>query len=701
MAISSNFKTWLNIVVSAAVCAIGILLAIPRDAGFGYDYSLEQPWHYPSLIATYEFPIYKSPEQLKAERDSVLQGFYPYFNLNRSVAAQQIKNFKADHAKGRFAGVPHSYVSHALARLGEVYEAGVVDLEVMNLMADRNTKGVRVLSGTAATAKPRAALFSPRTAYDYIMIDDEKFSREIMTHLNLHHYLTVNLVYDSVKTKEDIEEQLSSISLNTGMVLAGERIIDRGERVSRHQLAILDSLRQESERRKEENSGLVLVWIGQLGMIVAIVAALIIYLHMFRRDLFDSPHAIHLIFTLITIFSVFSSLLVTYKFFTVYIIPFAMVPIIVRVFMDTRTAFVSHITMVALASIPLHTNYRFVITQMLVGLTAIYCIKELTERSQILRTAFIITVCTWAFGFCYDLAQGTPIDAIDNAWYWHIGLNGVLLLFTYPFLYLIERMFGFTSSVTLIELSNINTPLIRRMAKEAHGTFVHSMQVGNLAAEVAAKIDAKVQLVRTGALYHDIGKMINPAFFTENQGALNPHDQLTEERSAEIIISHVTEGLRLAEKHHLPKVIRDFIITHHGRSLVKYFYIQACNKHGEENVDKEAFIYPGRNPFTREQGILMMADAIEASSRSLKEYSEETISKLVNRIVDAQMAEGYLKECPLTFRDIAEAKATFIESLKTIYHTRIAYPEMKPAISKEEKNTGKPRFFGGNWTWKK
>lgn len=701
---SQQFKSWVHVIIAAVICITSILLAMPRDAKFGYEYSLGQPWHYAPLIATYEFPIYKSQEQLKAEKDSALQAFHPYFNVRNAVAQQQLKNFKADYHKGRFAGVPDTYVNHAIKRLEEVYAGGVVELEMMNRLIEWKAKGVRVVSGTNAVSQTTATIFSPRTAYEYLM-QHEDYSREIMARLNLHDYLAPNLIYDSLKTAEGIAEVQSGISPNTGMVLAGERIIDRGERVSRHQLAILDSMRQESERRKEDNSEIMLILLGQLGMVIGVVTALIIYLHMFRRDLFSSPHVIYLTFTLLTVFPVLTSLLVTYKFFSVFIIPFTMVTIISRVFLDTRTAFITTMATVILSSIPLHTNYQFVVIQILAGLTAIYCIKELTERSQLLLTALIITICTWAYGLFFELAQGATLDNLDRSWYWYIGINGVLLLFTYPLLYLIERLFGFTSSVTLIEMSNINTPLIRRMAREAQGTFVHSMQVGNLAAEVAAKIGAKVQLVRTGALYHDIGKMLNPAYFTENQGGINPHDKLSaegkEEESAAIIISHVTEGMRLAEKHHIPKVVRDFIDTHHGRSLVKYFYINAQKKRGEEHVNAEDFTYPGRNPFTREQAILMMADSIEASSRSLPTYSEEAIKELVNRIIDSQMEAGLFKECPITFRDIADAKQTFAESLKTIYHTRIAYPDEKKPIRAEEPSETKPRFFGNGWTWKK
>ena len=669
----------LNLLLVCAISIACLLLALPRDSKFGYEYEVGKPWNYAPLIADFEFPISKSAEQLAGERDSALRTFYPYYNLNEAAARQQVHNFTADRAAGQFAGVPDAYVQHAVRALQEVYAAGIVSSDAMNHLTTAGTCGVRVVNGTNAVSRDVGTLFSPRSAYEHIM-GDEHYSRELMTRLQLHKYISANLVFDSIKSQEGKTELLSGISSSTGLVLRGERIVDRGERVTARQKAILDSLRNETERRKEQGNSTRFMLLGQFGIIAAFFALLIAYLQLFRRDLYRSPHTVYLIFSLITLFPLLTYLLFTYKFFSVYIIPFAMLPIVLRVFTDTRTAFMAHVMTIFVASLPLHNGYQFLLTQLVAGVVGIYCIKDLTERSQIFLTSLIVTLCTWVIGLVFELAQTGSLAAVDRSWYRDVTISGVALLFTYPLLYLIEKTFGFTSSVTLIELNNTNLPIIRRLAKEAQGTFIHSIQVGNLAAEVAAKIGAKVQLVRTGALYHDIGKLINPGYFTENQGGINPHDKLSEEESAKIIISHVTEGVHLAEKHRLPKVIKDFILTHHGTSMVKYFYIQAVNKKGEEHVDKALFTYPGPNPFTLEQAILMMSDAVEASSRSLKDYSVESITELVNRIVDGQVASGAFANCPITFRDIAEAKQTFIDSLKVIYHTRIAYPELnRPA----------------------
>ena len=688
MKLKFHIDNRLNLLLVCAVSIVCLLLALPRDSKAGYDYEVGKPWNYAPLIAEFEFPIYKSAEQLAAERDSALRTFYPYYNSHEAVAQQQVRNFAADRAAGHFAGVPDAYITYAMRTLQGVYAAGVISSESMSRLTASGTCGVRVVNGTNAVTRDLGTISSPRTAYEHIM-DDEHYSRDLLSRLNLHKYLEANLVYDSVKTQQSKAELLSGISGSTGLVLRGERIIDRGERVNLRQKAILDSLRRESERRKEDVDNERIILFGRFGLIAAFMALLVIYLRMFRRDLYQSPHTVYLIFSVVTIFPLLTYLLCTYKFFSVYIIPFAMLPIVLRVFTDTRTAFMSHLTMVLLASLPLHTQYQFILSQLLAGLVGIYCIKDLTERSQIFLTSLIVTVCTLAFGLMFELAQSGSLSGMDRSWFRDIVISGVALLFTYPLLYLIEQAFGFTSSVTLIELNNTNSPIIRRLAKEAQGTFIHSIQVGNLAAEVAARIGAKVQLVRTGALYHDIGKLTNPGFFTENQAGYNPHDKLTEEESAQIIISHVTKGVELADKHRLPKVIKDFILTHHGASMVRYFYVQAVNKYGEENVDKAKFTYPGPNPFTREQAILMMSDAVEASSRSLKEYTTEAITELVNRIIDGQVANGAFVNCPITFRDISEAKQTFIDSLQVIYHTRVSYPEIKqPKDNPEQPKLG-------------
>jgi putative nucleotidyltransferase with HDIG domain len=479
------------------------------------------------------------------------------------------------------------------------------------------------------------------------------------------------------KSEAALNDLISSVAWAKGLMQNGQRIIDRGEIINEDTYDILNSLRQEWEKRSETVQEIRLTFMGQALLVSILVICFMIYLELFRKDYYERKRSVLLLFALIVFFPVVLSIMVEQNLSNVYVIPMAMIPIIIGIFLDSRTAFMAHTIIVLICSIFLRYPHEFIILQMATGMTAIYSLRELSQRSQLLRTALIVVICYTLLYFAFELIQEDDLTKLNTRMYMYFIINGILLLFAYPLLFILEKTFGFTSNVTLVELSNINTKLLREMSEVAPGTFQHSLQMANLAAEAANCIGANSQLVRTGALYHDIGKMVNPAFFTENQTSINPHKSLSYEQSAQVIISHITDGIKLAEKHNLPKVIKDFIRTHHGKGVAKYFYISYKNEHPNEEVDMEKFSYPGPNPFTKEQAILMMADAVEAASRSLPEYTEESISNLIEKIVDGQVAEGYFKECPITFKDIAMVKALFKEKLKTVYHTRITYPELK------------------------
>ena len=691
----SKLKGAFTLIGTVIVVVLLLVYFLPRETKFGYEYEQGRPWRYNSLIATFDFPVYKTPDEVKAERDSALSQFQPFYTEDVQIAQRQIAAFETAWRAGRFGDVPAHCLNHVDKMLRGVYEAGIVPSADLSQMAKERTPGVRVVEGTEAVTRPITELYSTRSAYEYIVYADTiNFPRELLARCNINEYLSPNLSIDSAKTSAVREDLLAAVSPASGMVQSGQRIIDRGEIISAEQYKILQSFERETVRRNDPSKGMWQVVTGQVIFVLCVIVAFVFYLRLFRREYLRSPHSILLLSSLIAIFPLITYAMVDQKFLNVYMVPYAMVPIFVRIFMDSRTAFMTMVCSVILSSLALHSNYEFVVVQFMSGMTAIYALRDLTERSQLLRVALAVFVTSSAIMLGYDLSQGIEFSHLDRSMYVYNAVNGVLLLFAYPLLYMIEKLFGFTSSVTLVELSNTNNSVLRRMSKVAQGTFVHSLQVANLAAEVADKIGAKPQLVRTGALYHDIGKMLNPAFFTENQTGVNPHDELTEERSAQIIISHVTEGLKLADKYHLPKVIRDFISTHHGRSQVKYFYIQWKNKHQGEEPDAKLFTYPGPNPFTREQAILMMCDAVEASSRSLKEFTEESIKELVNRIIDGQVQAGYFRECPITFRDIADAKRVLAESLKTIYHTRIAYPQLNAKPAEPAPQPRRAYFFG-------
>ncbi len=680
------------------VSVVTLIYFLPRESKFGYVYELNKPWHYPQLIASYDFVIYKTDDEVKRERDSVVRQFVPYYRVDSLVAEKQIAALRKDFYAGKFRGIPVYYLPRLVENLRQIYARGILDVSDYEGFLKGDSHVLRLIRGQEATTGEVENFFTIRTAYDYLLNRDKgALSQEALRECNLNDYLAVNVKNDTAKNRLELQSELSQVSDNIGMVQSGQLVIDRGQIVNSEHMRILNSLKKESEQRMDPSRGYWFIFAGQVIFVILLISLLFTYLKLFRRDYFSSPHSVLLLFSFVTVFPIITYLMMAHHFYSVYLVPYALIPIFVRIFMDSRTSFMAVVTSSLLSALSLHSPFEFVLWQIVTGATVIYSLRELTERSQLLRTVLAVVVVGLVISIGYDLSQGLNGDAFDRSRIVYMFIGGILLLFAYPLMYFVEKLFGFTSSVTLVELTNTNNPILRKMSKVAQGTFNHSMQVSNLAAEVADKIGAKAQLARTGALYHDIGKVLNPAFFTENQSGVNPHDTISEERSAQIIINHVTDGLRLAEKYHLPQVIKEFIRTHHGTGLVKYFYIQYCNKHVGETVDEEAFRYPGPNPQTREQAVVMMCDSVEAASRSLKEYTEESITQLVNRIVDSQLAEGHFKECPITFRDIADAKRTLIDSLKTIYHTRISYPEIKKPT--DQAHNSPLRGFKGTHPW--
>ena len=691
-------RSFLTVACTLLVSVVTLIYFLPRESKFGYVYELNKPWHYPQLIASYDFVIYKTDDEVKRERDSVVRQFVPYYRVDSLVAEKQIAALRKDFYAGKFRGVPVYYLPRLVENLRQIYARGILDVSDYEGFLKSDSHVLRLIRGQEATTGEVENFFTIRTAYDYLLNRDKgALSQESLRGCNLNDYLAVNVKNDTAKNRLELQSELSQVSDNIGMVQSGQLVIDRGQIVNAEHVRILNSLKKESEQRMDPSRGYWFIFAGQVIFVILLISLLFTYLKLFRRDYFSSPHSVLLLFSFVTVFPVITYLMMAHHFYSVYLVPYALIPIFVRIFMDSRTSFMAVVTSSLLSALSLHSPFEFVLWQIVTGATVIYSLRELTERSQLLRTVLAVVVVGLVISIGYDLSQGLNGDAFDRSRIVYMIIGGILLLFAYPLMYFVEKLFGFTSSVTLVELTNTNNPILRKMSKVAQGTFNHSMQVSNLAAEVADKIGAKAQLARTGALYHDIGKVLNPAFFTENQSGVNPHDTISEERSAQIIINHVTDGLRLAEKYHLPQVIKEFIRTHHGTGLVKYFYIQYCNKHVGETVDEEAFRYPGPNPQTREQAVVMMCDSVEAASRSLKEYTEESITQLVNRIVDSQLAEGHFKECPITFRDIADAKRTLIDSLKTIYHTRISYPEIKKPTDQAQNSP--LRGFKGTHPW--
>lgn len=666
-----------------------IVYFMPHEHGFSYDYSEGKPWKYTQLIAEYNFPIYKSDSQLRHERDSVLRKVKPFFNIDEEMERSQLHKFITE-LNGK-ADVPDRHLVRAYVPklLAEVYGRGIVSQASYNAVVE-GAEEISVVSNSVAVSEDARLVFSPRMAYEYIArrVDSLGLPREILDEGGVFNYVMPNLLYDKDRTESVRWDFLANVSQCHGMIQKGEKIIGEGEIVTPYTAKVLRSLERETEKRSGSGADEMLVFVGQFLCVMVLLSVFLTYIMLYRRDYIDKMRPMFFSLSLILLFSVVTSYVQQSNEQNVYVVPFAIVAIFVRVFLDSRTAFVMMLLIIGICSLSIHGSYEFMMLEIVSSLTAIYSLKELTSRSQLFRSVFLVIAVTALIKLGYDLSQGFFLSTLDVSWYIRIAINGVLLLFAYPLMLLFEKVFGFISSVTLVELSNVNTPLLRRLSKEAQGTFNHSMQVANLATEVASKLEANVQLVRTAALYHDIGKLNNPVFFTENQVGVNPHDNLPEEQSAQIIIRHVTDGVDMADKYGLPSVIRECIATHHGRSKTKYFYINYVNKHPDEPVNEELFTYPGPNPHTKEQAILMMADSVEAASRSLSEITEEGLRKLVDSIVDQQMKEGFFRDCPITFRDVAVAKDVLVANLKTIYHTRISYPTLNVSATGETATMG-------------
>ena len=665
------------IFIGAVAC---ITYFLPRESKFNYQYELNRPWKYGQLIAPFDIPIYKEDKIIKNEEDSILKSdFRPYYNIDNTVCDSMIRKFELDYTERLHTIIPHKSQKEAIiSYLQKAYTQGIISSDSIKQLMDDGIQSIMVTESKSAYEQDISKLYTPKFAYEELTNRSTTTSENILfRQCNLNRYFIPNLFLEAERTQTVRKELLSSLSLTKGLIQSGQKIIDKGEIVDQKAYNILNSLSKETSKHTEAVSHEYMTLAGQVLLVSILMFCFMFYLELFKKDLYHRKRNLTLLFLLIIFYCVITSV-INSNSNAVYIIPYAMMPIIIRIFLDSRTAFVAYTTTIIICSIVVSSPQEFIILQIVTGMIAIYSLKELSQRSQLIKSAVIISVGYAVTFFAYEMIMESDITKFNTSRYSEFAINGILLLFTYPFLFLLEKMFGFTSNVTLVELSNINNPLLRRLSEVAPGTFQHSMQMANLASAAALKIGANSQLVRTGALYHDIGKMQNPAFFTENQsGGFNPHSKLSFEQSAKIVINHIYDGIKLADKHNLPNAVKDFIVTHHGEGKTKYFYISWMNEHPGETPDDSKFSYPGPNPFSKETAILMMADSVEAASRSLKEYTEETISNLVEKLIDAQVNEGYFKKCPITFQDIENIKEVFKEKLKIIYHTRISYPELK------------------------
>lgn len=679
-----NKKNILYQIIIFLTSVILIVFFMPRDGKFNYQFELNSPWKYGQLIAPFDFLINKSEKVLQQERDSLVKDLIPYYDKTTATSNAKIDSFA--HLFNRNDSALYLFFKRHNNNLQRVFNAGIISGEDFELLKENGPQTIMVIENNIAQATPIKKLYTPKTAYEYVTQNDtSSFQKQLLRQYNLNNFLVPNIVFNEQKTEAMKQGLISSISQSHGLVKSGQKIIDRGDLIDENLHEILESMRIEWDRRLANDNQVGLILAGQIIFTVVVIALLLCYINIYRKDFFQHKRKLLLLFTSIIFFTIVVGLMMRFYIGNVFMLPLVLVPMMLKIFMDSRTAFIGHVTMILLCSIMLNYPYEFLLLQTVAGLTAIYGLRELSLRSHLFRATLFVVLTYAIVYFAYELVQENDLSKLNYSMYIYFLINGVLLLFAYPLMYIIEKVFGFTSNVTLVELSNINHGLLRELSETTPGTFNHSLQVSILAAEAAHQIGADSQLVRTAALYHDIGKMNNPIYFTENQQqGVNPHACLSYEKSAQIIINHVTDGLKLADKYHLPKTIKDFIATHHGKGKTKYFFISYKNEHPGKDFDESVFTYPGPNPSTKEMAILMMADAVEATSKSLTEYTEEKINAMVDKIIDGQVAEGFFTQCPLTFKEISSIKTVLKEKLKSIYHTRINYPEENKDIKAEK-----------------
>ena len=673
-----------------------LVVFMPYGNNSALHFQKGEPWEDEAFIAQDSFPILKPAEQVERERDSLRQFYEPYFRQDETILEDRQAALRQYFVSPSALGTPYYFMPHLLEKLQHIYSVGILSAEDLSRFDEEQPRLVRIYHGNESSARPFAELFSEKTAYEYMLAEEDsvRYNHRLLHGLDLMKFVSPNLTYDAGKSQQQKQEVDSRLVRTKGVVLQGQKVVDRGQIVDDEVMGILLSWEQHRREHTLSTREKVSRIAGRAVYAAILVVLLLMYFQQFRSDYLDSLRTVLLIMTLSLLFPIITYMIVIHSWNCVYLVPYCVLPIMLRIFLDSRTAFVTHVISVLASAVVLTSPFPFIVTQTVAGLVAIYSLRELSQRYELFRAAVIVTVSALLTYLCLEFVRGTAdgSNELSTLPYIHLAMAGVLSMLAYLLLIPIERIFGFSSIVTLVELQNVNNPLLRRLSEEANGTFNHSMQVANLAAEVAIRIGAKAQLVRTGALYHDIGKLENPVFFTENQNGRNPHDGLPFERSAQIIIRHVADGLRLADKYKLPMVVKDFIATHHGKSITKYFYAKAKEQEGARGKEQEGttssgnpsapcslslapFTYPGPKPQTLEQAILMMADAVEAASRGLPEYTEESINAMVEKIIGAQVSEGCFSECAITFREIAEAKEVLQARLRTVYHTRIQYPD--------------------------
>ncbi len=680
-----------RILIILFICSV-IVFLFPKAGSFQYEFQKGAPWRYETLTAPFDFPIYKTEEELVKEREEISREQTPIFNFNESVKDNQLAKFSAALSPFRNPATTNA-LEQIQKKLASIYDDGI--LLIPEEFANHPLKTLKIVRHNIGHDVDFKNVFTLKKAYSTLTqyINATNLPESVKEHilsLNLNNYIQNNLEFDATKTNLQLLNQLKNISQTQGMVRNGEIIIAKRELVTSEKIKLLNSLKREYRHNAGSNASHIRITGGQIILtLTALIVFSIFFYYSKKRIFYSNREFLFLYGAFLATVALGSA--GYYQNINMLALPVLFFIIIVNILVGSRSALYLLLGSGLLISYFAPNSYMYLFMQLSAGIVAIFSLSQLQRRGQLFLSILLILITYIAVYISFILIQNGEIRLTNLFSLLWLFVNCLLLSLTYPVIYLFERIFGFTSEITLMELSNPNHPALRALTKKAPGTFQHSLMVANLAEEAIYRIGGNPLLTRTGALYHDIGKSYDPIFFIENQtGGINPHDQCDFDVSAQHIINHVTKGVELAKKYNLPEVIIDFIRTHHGKSKVKYFYNSFKNKYPDQPIDESLFTYTGPDPISKECSVVMMADAVEAVSRTLQDKTEENISKLVSDIIDSQVKEKRFQNAEITFKDIAIVKRVFTEMLTNIYHSRIAYPKLhKEEEKKEEPDSSK------------
>lgn len=643
----------------------------PHNEAFRYEYEVGKPWRYGRLSAPYDFPIYLSDSAIVQMEDSLHRQVKPRYQIDNSVAETVMRSLRSSHLP-----LSAEALQQLKSNLETVYSKGILTGEERLRLDELSVTEAILNSNDSSVSVPTTQLLSEIQAYEAIR-NDSLYSREF-TAIQLRPLLRSNLTPDTTAMRIEYVRLRQQVSITSGTVLAESRIIDNGEIVTPYTYRVLESYRREQQQRMKLSGDDTLMIVGRALLVGLILSSVLLFFSLYRPWIHLKQTEVLVAIGAVVSMVILTSLANRFAVGAVYMVPIGIVTVLLSTFHGSRTAYYCHIIMVLLCSFIAPSHYEYLIIQCIVGMIIVFSLKDgLQERKALMHVSIFSAIGYTGTYTLYTLATEGSLINISWPILGMMVLNAILLLLAYLIIYAMENIFGFVSGISLVEMCNLSNRLLLRLQQEAPATFQHSLNVSNIAANAAKLIDANPALVRAGALYHDIGKLWNPQMYTENQHGNSPHNNLTLEESVDVIKKHVSMGVEIAKKEKLPDEIINFILTHHGKSQVRFFYIKWCNEHPDEKPDPDFFSYPGPDPISKEQTILMLADSIEAATRSLKEYTTEVVTERVNTIVNDIIASGRLNNSKLSFHEIEICKASFISSIESINHVRIAYPELK------------------------